>query len=193
MKLFKSLLMLSLSAVIAMSASAETNTHNKQQKQSTHKAQKQSTQKPVKAVNSSAKANTNKKAVPVADTGERELKRFTDSLELKFVGVETKEVNNEKVVSFNYSLKNKSKNTMKKVHWATILIFNQQPILILDEPIAFGGGFKAGSALPISYTIPFSQLPQVAQQVLSDPKNKFTIQFQAKEIDFTNGKKIIVK
>lgn len=160
-----------------MSAAAETN-HYKQQL--LHKDQV------------SVKTNEHKKAAPV-DTTKRELKRFTDSLELKFMGVETKEVNNEKVINFNYSLKNKSKKTMKKVRWETILVFNQQPILILDYPITFKSGFKAGAVSPVSYTASFNQLPQVAQQVLSDPKNHVTIQFQAKEINFTNGKKIIVK
>lgn len=191
MKQFKSLAILSLSAIMSLSAYAETHNQKQPVKKSHQNSAKKVEQAPAKKLNNTQhKANHHKKA-PI--TEQELLKRFSDSVELKFKGIQVTQQNNQNIAHFSYELKNKSKYGMSKVHWATVFSVNKKAVLILEEPIKFQGEFKPGAVLPLTYSVPFSKLPQLTQQAFSDPKNEVAYEFQAKSIDFTNGKRIVVK
>ncbi|MGX2970383.1 hypothetical protein [Ursidibacter sp. B-7004-1] len=120
------------------------------------------------------------------------LKRFSNSISLRFIGIDLKE-DKKSTVSFNYILENKSKRTINQVQWATTYFYNDKPILVQNVPVSIKGGLKPKKGVPLEFSLPFKELPKEAQDALSIQGARITAQFQAKKIVFSNGSKIEVK
>lgn len=187
MKLIKALTVLSLSALVSVSTYAEPNKPNT-------KPQAKKEQPAAKKVQQNTKAKKEVKKAPVNNT-EKQLKRFTDSLKLTYSGIEALENNGQPVINFNYVVQNTSKHNMKQIHWTATYIYNNQAVLVQDVPFTFEKPLKPKQSLPLTFSVPFVNLPHGAQVALSTPENRkaTSAQFQAKSIVFTNGTKIEVK
>ncbi|KAE9534674.1 hypothetical protein [Ursidibacter arcticus] len=138
----------------------------------------------------SVQANTN--STKKTQQQSQALKRFSDSISLRFMSIDLKE-DKQSTVSFNYILENKSKRTISQVHWATTYFHKDKPILVQNVPVSIKGGLKPKKGIPLEFSLPFKELPKEAQSALSIQGAKITAQFQAKKIVFSNGSKIEVK
>ena len=125
-------------------------------------------------------------------TSEQQLKRFTDSIALKFEGISINTQNNQKMVNFRYTLQNTSKKSITRVEWLAVYFYNNTPILAQDVPVELKR-LAPKKLQNLVFSLPFENLSPAAQQVFSNPQSEVAIQFQAKSITFSDKSKIVVK
>lgn len=141
-------------------------------------------------VSANTQQATTKKAQVTVDP---QLKRFNESLGLKFIGIELTHNDGKAMVHFNYLLENRAKRTIKKVHWVTTYLHDNQVILIQDVPVTLSKPLTPKQSIPLDFSLPWDNLPANAQQALSSQNSVLSAEYQAKQIEFSNGSKITVK
>ncbi|MGX2957157.1 hypothetical protein ACWIYZ_08735 [Ursidibacter arcticus] len=143
----------------------------------------------------SANANTQKSKATAQEQSqtEKSLKQFSETISLRFGGVEINKVNNQSIVNFNYVVENKSKKKITQIHWETVYFYQDKAILVQDVPAPIKDGLKAKQSLPLVFSIPFDNLPEQAKTALSTQGAQISAQFRAKTITFSDGSKIEVK
>ncbi len=170
MKLIKSLLVFSLTTLFAFSAQAEA----------------------TKIAPNVEEKNVQKNAAQTKL--EQNLKRFSDAITVKFLGINvTRDNKNQVILNFKYSVENKSKRNIRTVHWATNYIAGNKVILVQDMPVSFKNNLKRGTTSELVFSVPFNNLPKETQEILSQPNVSISANHQAKSIVFSNGAKIIVQ
>lgn len=223
MKFFKSLLTISLSALIALSANAETEKVAPKTEKTASKTEKavpkteKAAPKTEKATSKTEKAapKTEKSAPKAEKTTPKvspkvteksvqknaaqtkqdaELKRFTDTISVKFLGA-TVSVNdqNQQILDFKYAVSNKSKRNIRSVHWKASYLHNNTAILEHDMPVSFKNNLKRNTTSEIVFSIPFSNLPEETQALLKQGSVNLGVRHEAKSIVFSNGSKILVQ
>ncbi|ABN74480.1 hypothetical protein [Actinobacillus pleuropneumoniae] len=124
---------------------------------------------------------------------EKRLKQFNDSIGLRFFGYElAKNKEGQPMVSFKYSIENKTKRNIRIVQWAVNYVYNDKVILTQDAPVTFKDNLKRQTTAELAFAVPVSDLPQEAQAVFLNPQAQLSAQFEARQIVFSNGAKIIV-
>lgn len=176
MKLIKSLTVLSLSTLMAFSAYANTQNNQKQ---------------PVKKTQTTKTQSKQTKSAPASS--EQQLKKFTDSISLRFMGIDVSEQNNQPQLNFKYEVQNTSKSSIKTIHWSTTYFRNGQAILVQDVPITFEKPFKPKVSVPLTFSVLWDNLPEIAKEAFLKSEGQVSTEFQAKTIIFWNGTKIEVK
>ncbi|AUI67040.1 MULTISPECIES: hypothetical protein [Glaesserella] len=170
MKLIKSLIAFSLTALLALVAHAETT-------KIAPKVEEKSVQKNA----AQTKLDQN-------------LKRFSDAITVKFLGINvTKDDKNQAILNFKYSVENKSKRNIRTVHWASNYMVGDKVILVQDMPVSFKNNLKRGTTSELVFSVPFNNLPKETQAILSQPQVAISANYQARSIVFSNGSKIIVQ
>lgn len=170
MKLIKSLLTFSVTALLALSAHAEA----------------------TKISPSVKETNVQKNAAQTKT--DKNLKLFTDAISVKFLGVDaTRDAKNQVILNFKYAIENKSTRNIRTVHWATNYMVGNQVILLQDMPVSFKNNLKRGTTSEVVFSVPFNNLPKETQTLLSQPNVSISANYQAKSIVFSNGAKIIVQ
>lgn len=135
---------------------------------------------------------TSKKNAAPSKT-EQNLKRFNDTIGMRFFGYSFSQAQNgEPLISFNYALENKGKRNIRSVQWAATYYVNGKAILTQDSPVSFDKALKGRTTSELSFTVPFKSLPAEAQKAFSTPQTQIQAQFQAKNVIFANGSKIVV-
>jgi len=125
---------------------------------------------------------------------EAKLKQFNDSIALGFSGYELARNNQgQPMLSFKYSIENKTKRNIRIVQWAVNYIHNGKVILTQDAPVTFKDNLKRQTTAELAFAVPVSELPPEAQAIFLGGKAELTAQFEARQIVFSNGAKIIVK
>lgn len=214
MKLIKPLTVLSLSALLSVSAYAEPNKKPapKGQKPQTAQPQKatakpvakpaskptpaKNTAKPtapVKQLNADKPATSSPKVAAPVSNNNAKLAEFSRSLGLTFNGVKVVQQNNQPYVTFSYVVKNKAKRSIKTVHWAANYVSGNQIILTQDVPITFEQPLKPNQSVPLNFSTAWENLPQLTQQALISNNGNISAYFQAKSITFSNNRKIVVE
>lgn len=202
MKLIKPLTVLSLSALLSVSAYAETNkqkpatkpqkTQTQKTKPTTKSSKNNSTKAPAKQLNSSKGASTPKTTAPASNIDSK-LAEFSKNVSLHFKGIKLTQENNQTYATFDYVLKNTSKRSIKKVHWITHYIANNQVILTQDVPLSFEQMIKPNQSIPLTFSVAWENLPAIAQQTFATNNEKISAYFEAKSITFSNNRQIIVE
>ncbi|WGE75338.1 hypothetical protein [Actinobacillus equuli] len=119
--------------------------------------------------------------------------RFNDSVALRFFGYElTQDSQGQPMLSFKYSIENKTKRNIRIVQWAVNYIHDGKIILTQDTPVTFKDNLKRRTTAELVFSVPLAELPVEAQAVFQDPQAKLNAQFDARQIVFSNGAKIIV-
>ncbi|WP_150540257.1 hypothetical protein [Actinobacillus vicugnae] len=120
-------------------------------------------------------------------------KRFNDSVALRFFGYElTQDPQGQPMLSFKYTIENKAKRNIRIVQWAVNYIYDGQIILTQDTPVTFKDNLKRRTTAELVFSVPLSELSPEAQAVFKNPQVQLNAQFEARQIVFSNGSKIIV-
>lgn len=195
MKFFKSLLTISLSALIALSANAETEKAAPKAEKATPKTEKTAPKAETTTPKVSPKVTEKSVQKNAAQTKQdAELKRFTDTISVKFLGA-TVSVNdkNQQILDFKYAISNKSKRNIRSVHWKASYLHNNVAILEHDMPVSFKDNLKRSTTSEIVFSIPVANLPVETQELLKQGNVNLGVKHEAKNIVFSNGSKIVVK
>lgn len=163
MKLFKQLILIAISAFMA-----------------------------VNTVNANTPSNTQKGKQSVQKE-DPNLKLFNQSFSIKLIHRSIVTINNQEQLLTKYEIENKSKNTIKAAHWISALHDGKQVIFTQDIPISFDKGLEPKSKLVIDVAIPLANIPEPARSIFLDPKTPIGSLSGAKSLTFSNGKKIVIK
>ncbi|MCT8641772.1 hypothetical protein KZ387_10865 [Glaesserella parasuis] len=124
---------------------------------------------------------------------EENLKRFTDTIEVNFIGAEISQNKSSNfIVNFKYTIKNKSKRNIRSVHWKTNYSYQDEIVLVQDTPVSFKENLKRGTTSEVIFSISLDTLPQNMQDSF---RNNIALNaiYEARGIVFSNGSKIIVQ
>ena len=133
-------------------------------------------------------------AVKQAESQEKDvrLERFNKSVGIRFTERGLQSPNNQPVVTLTYSIENKGKNDIKSVHWISSYQVNNQAVYLRDIPINFEPSLPAGQSIKVTVNVPLAELPQQAQQFFTSKNANIISVNGAKNVTFTNGKRIVV-
>lgn len=159
MKLLKSLVILGLSSLIAVTTS-----------QAAEKKAPQQTQKRDIA-----------------------LERFNQNVGIYLIsrGLQTDQ-NNQPMVTLTYTLQNKGKNKIKSLHWVSAYQIENNTFYVREFPINFEPLLNSKQQIDVTFNVPLSEMPEQAQQLFSNREAKISIINGAKNVVFSNGKRIVV-
>lgn len=171
----------------------ETKTKAESQLQTENKVKEQV--KPKEAV-ATTKETTATKIKIQQKTKEKEpvsdLQQFVDTVDLNFIGAALQEENNQQVLTFQYSLENKSNKAIKSLHWAIYYTYENQILFTQDMPLVFEDGLPGKKMISIEFSIPWQDLSPEVQTLVSNENQELSSQYQAKSIEFVDGYKIDV-
>lgn len=161
MKLLKSLAVIGLSSLLAVTTAQAAEKNNAQQ------------------------TTTKKRDVA--------LERFNQNVGLRLVqrGINIAE-NNQPQVVLTYVVQNKGKNKIKSVEWVSGYTLNNEVFYVHNIPLTFKPALDAGKQIDVTIAIPAAQLPENAQKIFSDRNAAVDAVNGAKNVVFSNGKRIVV-
>lgn len=159
MKLLKSLVILGLSSLIAVTTS-----------QAAEKKAPQQTQKRDIA-----------------------LERFNQNVGIYLIsrGLQTDQ-NNQPMVTLTYTLQNKGKNKIKSLHWVSAYQIENNTFYVREFPINFEPLLNSKQQIDVTFNVPLSEMPEQAQQLFASREAKISTINGAKNVVFSNGKRIVV-
>lgn len=159
MKLLKSLVILGLSSLIAVTTS-----------QAAEKKAQQQTQKRDIA-----------------------LERFNQNVGIYLIsrGLQTDQ-NNQPMVTLTYTLQNKGKNKIKSLHWVSAYQIENNTFYVRELPINFEPSLNSKQQIDVTFNVPLSEMPEQAQQLFANREAKISVINGAKNVVFSNGKRIVV-
>lgn len=159
MKLLKSLVILGLSSLIAVTTS-----------QAAEKKAPQQTQKRDIA-----------------------LERFNQNVGIYLIsrGLQTDQ-NNQPMVTLTYTLQNKGKNKIKSLHWVSAYQIENNTFYVREFPINFEPLLNSKQQIDVTFNVPLSEMPEQAQQLFANREAKISVINGAKNVVFSNGKRIVV-
>ncbi|MDH2926075.1 hypothetical protein [Lonepinella koalarum] len=168
MRLFTSLIVMTLSAFVAIQVSANTTQ------------------------TASKTTSTNSKQREVSK--ETLLKRFTQSVSIQYLGAGSGVSSDQQpTVEFKYRLKNVGKEAIKTVHWVSQFTNNGQAVLNLDAPVNFNkNGLKAGQEVEMALPIAVAQLPADFIQATQAKDAHLILSNIAMKIVYTDGARLVV-
>lgn len=164
MKLLKSLVILGLSSLIAVTTS-------------------QAAEK--KAAEKQAPQQTQKRDIA--------LERFNQNVGIYLIsrGLQTDQ-NNQPMVTLTYTLQNKGKNKIKSLHWVSAYQIENNTFYVRELPINFEPLLNSKQQIDVTFNVPLSEMPEQAQQLFASREAKISAINGAKNVVFSNGKRIVV-
>lgn len=164
MKLLKSLVILGLSSLIAVTTS-------------------QAAEK--KAAEKQAPQQTQKRDIA--------LERFNQNVGIYLIsrGLQTDQ-NNQPMVTLTYTLQNKGKNKIKSLHWVSAYQIENKIFYVRELPINFEPSLDSKQQIDVTFNVPLSEMPEQAQQLFASREAKISAINGAKNVVFSNGKRIVV-
>lgn len=150
------------------------------------------------ALNVQAAENTNNKAAtPQATTQKAKedpnLAAFNRNVRIQLIQRANAVQNEQNVVVLTYEVSNVGKSKIKNVNWISAFTLNDEVFFLQEVQTQLDQAISAKKKENITVILPFDKLPENAKAAfgkLETPVGHLTV---AKQIDFTNGKKIIVK
>lgn len=150
------------------------------------------------ALNVQAAENTNNKAAtPQATTQKAKedpnLAAFNQNVRIQLIQRANAVQNEQNVVVLTYEVSNVGKSKIKNVNWISAFTLNDEVFFLQEVQTQLDQAISAKKKENITVILPFDKLPENVKAVfgkLETPVGHLTV---AKQIDFTNGKKIIVK
>lgn len=137
-----------------------------------------------------AEKTTAKQTAPKQDYA---LTQFNKNVGLQLIkrGVQIGE-NNQPVVTLTYMVKNKGKNKIKSINWISGYTINNKTFYVQEIPINFQPALPESRQIEITINIPLNTMPESVQKIFLDKSANIGAINGAKNIVFSNGKKIIV-
>lgn len=126
---------------------------------------------------------------------EKNLQMFNETLALNLQDYGfSKASDGSDVIEFNYTVGNRSKYAIRSIHWVARFVLDNEVILIQDTPVKFEdkAGLKGRSGTEVKFAIPFAQLSPEAQQAFVNRTTDIRVFFQAKNIMFVNGGRLVI-
>ena len=165
MKLIKSLTIVGLSSLLAVST--------------------------VQAVEkTAAKQTTAKQTTAKQDYA---LTQFNKNVGLQLVkrGIQTGE-NNQSVATLTYLVQNKGKNKIKSINWISGYTIDNKVFYAQEIPLNFQPALPAQRQMEVTINLPLNTLPEAAQKIFLDKSASVGAINGAKNVVFSNGKRITV-
>lgn len=144
--------------------------------------------------NSEKTGNHSAVAAKKAAKKDKALEQFNQAFGIRLV--ERKMGNDEAgkpIFIATYELENKSKQTVRAVHWIGGYTHDQQILFAQDFPLNFDPALKAKSKITVDISVPLAQIPEQARAVIADPNAVISILSGAKRLEFGSKKVIEVK
>ena len=159
MKLLKSLVILGLSSLIAVTTS-----------QAAEKQVPQQTQKRDIA-----------------------LERFNQNVGIHLVsrGLQA-DKNNQPVVTLTYTIQHKGQNKIRSLNWVSAYQIENKIFYVRELPINFEPSLDSKQQIDVTFNVPLSEMPEQAQQLFASREAKISAINGAKNVVFSNGKRIVV-
>lgn len=216
MKLFKSIALILLSSVLAVSTANASN-DTKQQQKKTQKSSQQKNKKDEKKDknNKNSKDNKNNKDSKDKKTDNKKtdtkktdnkktdtpkaenknLKLFNDSVSIKVAQANIVENDDkQQALRLTYSVENKTTDAdIQALHWVTGFVSNNNTFYVQDMPAKFQDAVKRGNKLEFISIIPFEQMPENARKIFLSQDAKIDSLIGAKSLTFADGQKIEIK
>ena len=209
MKLLKSIAFILLSSMLAIST-ANAESDSKQQKKTQQSSQQKNkkdeknskddkNKKTEKKVEDKNKKTEKKEEDKNKKTEKREedqnLKLFNESVKIKISQANiVADDNNKQALQLTYLVENKSTdNDIQALHWVTGFVSNKTTFFIQDMPAKFQTVIKRGTKLEFISIIPFDEMPENARKIFLSKNAKIDSVIGAKNLTFTDGKKIDIK
>ena len=121
------------------------------------------------------------------------LTQFNKNVGLQLVkrGIQIGE-NNQSVATLTYLVQNKGKNKIKSINWISGYTINNKTFYVQEIPINFQPALPESRQIEITINIPLNTMPESVQKIFLDKSANIGAINGAKNIVFSNGKKIIV-
>lgn len=150
------------------------------------------------ALNVQAAEKTNNKAATPQVTTQKakedpNLAAFNQNVRIQLIQRANAVQNEQNVVVLTYEVSNVGKSKIKNVNWISAFTLNDEVFFLQEVQTQLDQAISAKKKENITVILPFDKLPENVKAVfgkLETPVGHLTV---AKQIDFTNGKKIIVK
>lgn len=139
------------------------------------------------------KTPNNKTATTQKVAEDKNLKAFNQNVRINLIQRETAKQDNQDVAVLTYEVNNIGKNRIKNLNWLSAYTINDQIFFVQEVQTQLDKTILAKKKANIRVVLPINNLPENVKPVfasLETPIGHITV---AKQIDFTNGKKIIVK
>lgn len=126
-------------------------------------------------------------------TEEKSLKAFNQNVSIKLLqrGIEASD--NQTLVTLMYEITNKGKNRIKNLHWLSAFTLNEQVFFVQEIQTKLDKAIAAKKTEHIIVKLPLNNLPENIRTIFLSKESPIGHLPVAKQIDFTNGKKIEVK
>ncbi|TLU75563.1 hypothetical protein [Mannheimia varigena] len=147
----------------------------------------------VMAAENNKTSNTNNKTAAQKVTEDKNLKAFNQSVRINLIQRGTAKQDNQDVAVLTYEVNNFGKNHIKNLNWLSAFTINDQIFFVQEVQTQLDKAISAKKKENITVVLPIEKLPENIRPVfnsLETPIGHITV---AKQIDFTNGQKIIVK
>lgn len=192
MNLLKSIAFILLSSILAVST-ANAESDSKQQKK-TQKSSQQKNKKDDKNKKTEKKVEDKNKKTEKREE-DQNLKLFNESVKIKISQANiVADDNNKQALRLTYLVENKSAdNDILALHWVTGFVSNKTTFFIQDMPAKFQTVIKRGTKLEFISIIPFDEMPENARKIFLSKNAKIDSVIGAKNLTFTDGKKIDIK
>lgn len=121
------------------------------------------------------------------------LERFNQNVGIYLIsrGLQTDQ-NNQPMVTLTYTLQNKGKNKIKSLHWVSAYQIENNTFYVREFPINFEPLLNSKQQIDVTFNVPLSEMPEQAQQLFASREAKISAINGAKNVVFSNGKRIVV-
>ncbi|MDQ6569490.1 MAG: hypothetical protein Q5536_06945, partial [Haemophilus parahaemolyticus] len=121
------------------------------------------------------------------------LERFNQNVGIYLIsrGLQTDQ-NNQPMVTLTYTLQNKGKNKIKSLHWVSAYQIENNTFYVRELPINFEPSLNSKQQIDVTFNVPLSEMPEQAQQLFANREAKISVINGAKNVVFSNGKRIVV-
>lgn len=171
-----------------------TNTKNTAKKTQTKNSAKKNTMK----TNKKAKKTSSQKKQPSISptqqpTEHQDLNEFNQNVGIKLTQRNTATENDQPIVILTYEVTNRGQDHIQNLNWLSAFTVDNQIFFVQEIQTNLDKAITSKQAENITVVLPFNQLPDNAKSIFATPEIPIGHLTVAKQIDFTNGKQIIVK
>ncbi len=121
------------------------------------------------------------------------LSQFNKNIGLQLIkrGVQIGE-NNQPLVTLTYMIQNKGKNKIKSINWISGYTIDNKTFYVQEIPVNFQPPLPGQRQMEITINLPLNTMPESAQKIFLDKSANIGAINGAKNVVFSNGKKIVV-
>lgn len=121
------------------------------------------------------------------------LTQFNKNVGLRLVkrGIQMGE-NNQPLATLTYLVQNKGRNKIKSITWISGYTIDNKTFYAQEVPINFQPALPAQRQMEVTITVPLNTMPETAQKIFLDKAANVGAINGAKNVVFSNGRKIVV-